>query len=243
MHQPAPQHRFKRRGFTLIELLTVIAIIAVLAGLLLPVFASVRENARQGSCMTNLKAMIQGLKMYRDDNRGVCPEALYGAASAGRPFETRLYPAFVKDEAGFVCPNSPVKLAKAGTWTPVVPTNFTTGQPSPVAVAPFSSYDFQFRTPSIMELHYNRKWTAPSQTGLTDDRRQLYYREPPDNTVVTWCLYHAEMNKTNGAVKPGKMAMVLFWDGRVQKIAAEKLDRWPGPDPQNPWPWQVSAKP
>ncbi len=242
MHQPAPQRRTRRRGFTLIELLTVIAIIAVLAGLLLPVFASVRENARQGSCMSNMKAIIQGLKMYRDDNRGVCPEALYGAASAGRPFETRLYPAYVKDEPSFVCPNSPVKLAKPGTWSAVIPTNYTppTPTPAPVAMAPFSSYDFQYRTPAIMELHYSRKWTAPAATGLSDDRRQLYYREPPDNTVVSWCLYHAEMDRSTGAVKPGKMAMVLFWDGRVQKIAADKLDRWPGPEGS---PWQVSPKP
>lgn len=37
-------------GFTLIELLVVVAIIAVLAAILFPVFARARENARRASC-------------------------------------------------------------------------------------------------------------------------------------------------------------------------------------------------
>ncbi|RYG67713.1 prepilin-type N-terminal cleavage/methylation domain-containing protein, partial [bacterium] len=37
----------KRAGFTLIELLIVIAIIAILAAILFPVFGRARENARR----------------------------------------------------------------------------------------------------------------------------------------------------------------------------------------------------
>jgi prepilin-type N-terminal cleavage/methylation domain-containing protein/prepilin-type processing-associated H-X9-DG protein len=43
------------KGFTLIELLVVIAIIAILAAILFPVFAKVREKARQATCASNLK--------------------------------------------------------------------------------------------------------------------------------------------------------------------------------------------
>jgi len=42
-------------GFTLIELLVVVAIIALLAAILFPVFAKAREKARQSVCQSNLR--------------------------------------------------------------------------------------------------------------------------------------------------------------------------------------------
>lgn len=55
------------RGFTLIELLIVIAIIAILAAILFPVFARARENARRSACQSNLKQIGLGLAQYTQD--------------------------------------------------------------------------------------------------------------------------------------------------------------------------------
>ncbi len=57
-------------GFTLIELLVVIAIIAILAGLLFPVFAQAREKGRQAMCLNNLRQLAMAISMYCQDNDG-----------------------------------------------------------------------------------------------------------------------------------------------------------------------------
>ena len=56
-----------RKGFTLIELLVVIAIIAILAAILFPVFARAKAKARQTTCLSNVKQLALGVKMYMSD--------------------------------------------------------------------------------------------------------------------------------------------------------------------------------
>src|SRR3712207_1306350 len=66
MHLLLPHPR-QGRGFTLIELLVVVAIIAILAAILFPVFAKAREKARQTSCISNLKQIGPAVLMYSQD--------------------------------------------------------------------------------------------------------------------------------------------------------------------------------
>jgi prepilin-type N-terminal cleavage/methylation domain-containing protein/prepilin-type processing-associated H-X9-DG protein len=56
-----------RRAFTLIEILIVIAIIALLAAILFPVFSRARESARRSSCASNLKQLALGMIQYAQD--------------------------------------------------------------------------------------------------------------------------------------------------------------------------------
>ena len=56
------------RGFTLVELIVVIAIIAVLMGILIPISHTAREQSRTVACGWNLKQVSLALTAYAQDN-------------------------------------------------------------------------------------------------------------------------------------------------------------------------------
>lgn len=82
-----------RRAFTLIELLVVVAIIAILAGILFPVFSHVREHARQTTCRSSMRQIGMAVQMYRDDFDELPPHL------------STLFPAYITDRRLFVCPS------------------------------------------------------------------------------------------------------------------------------------------
>lgn len=63
----------RSRAFTLMELLVVIAVIAILAALLLPVLASTRKQADEVTCSSNLRHVMMATLLAAQDNTGRFP--------------------------------------------------------------------------------------------------------------------------------------------------------------------------
>ena len=78
------KHR-SRAGFTLIELMIVIAIIAILAGIMLPNFIRGRAQSQLAGCKSHLKSIATMMEMYSADNGGRYPTS-----------ESSVVPAYVK---------------------------------------------------------------------------------------------------------------------------------------------------
>ncbi len=94
-------------GFTLVELLIVIAIIALLAAILFPVFARARENARRASCQSNMRQLALGITQYTQDYDERFPiQCVVGDITNGGPigWADAISP-YLKNRQIFYCPS------------------------------------------------------------------------------------------------------------------------------------------
>ncbi len=125
----------RAEGFTLIELLVVVAIVAILAALLYPVFAAAKEHGRQTKCLANLRQLAVGMLRYADDNGGRLPSVGWEAVpeqnwcGCGWPVRPTSTPAsdswvhpskgqiwpYVRSEGVYICPSD---VGRPGRYCP-----------------------------------------------------------------------------------------------------------------------------
>jgi prepilin-type N-terminal cleavage/methylation domain-containing protein len=104
---------FKDRAFTLIELLVAVAIIAILAGLLMPAMHKAKASVRGTVCRNNLQQIGLASMMYADDNRGNLPAFLrwlHATPTSTDPKTGKLFP-YLKTKGVYMCPGDKLELA------------------------------------------------------------------------------------------------------------------------------------
>ncbi len=92
-------------GFTLIELLVVVAIIAILAAILFPVFGRARENARRTACLSNVKQIGLGLMQYAQDYDETFPARSISVGGSAVSWRQVIQP-YLKSTQVAACPSN-----------------------------------------------------------------------------------------------------------------------------------------
>jgi prepilin-type N-terminal cleavage/methylation domain-containing protein/prepilin-type processing-associated H-X9-DG protein len=109
-------------GFTLIELLVVVAIIAILAGMLLPVLAASKEKTRRAHCISNLRQIGWGIALYAEASDLRVPHS--GSVTLSScAFSFNLLSNVVQSAKVFSCPSSQTETPAVGY--PLTSTNIS----------------------------------------------------------------------------------------------------------------------
>jgi len=204
----------KVRAFTLIELLVVIAIIAILAAILFPVFAKVREKARQASCASNLKQIGLAITQYVQDNDEIYPATrprnviVNGVRQDSSCWQVVVQP-YVKSAGVFKCPDvSSTQFVNGSNNT--IPVSYEAshggftgnqfGGPGPMGVTP-QSWSSNLDIPAALA-----QVDSPAQVILVGEHRGRQDPEFWDNSNDMTFVNHTQ--QTN----------FLFCDGHVKTL-------------------------
>jgi prepilin-type processing-associated H-X9-DG protein len=144
--------------------LVTIAIIAVLAAILFPVFARARENARRASCMSNLKQLGLGVMMYSQDYDEHIPSAFQYEVPSNTNYLNswmQLIMPYTKSAQLSVCPSYSVA------------SGYSDNGPNKDIRIPFESYTAVFNVAG--DVRYGARtlsqFTQPSETIYAVDNK------------------------------------------------------------------------
>lgn len=198
-----PAGRQRSAGFTLLELLVVITIMAILMGILMPVFAGVIEQARQTTCLSNLRQIARAQTLYTDDWDERFPHWYFPASARPEPhgnyaYWTEYFRPYLRCQA--------VLDDRGAAWIWTIPES--------EKLAEYSLVTWGRGGSGTRRVPY-WNWPGPRHT-LSGVRR-------PAETVTLSCGFTTggwtsiDLRRHNGAMN------VAFVDGHARRLSAEEF--------------------
>jgi prepilin-type N-terminal cleavage/methylation domain-containing protein len=187
----------RSQGFTLIELLVVISIIAILAGMLLPVIGVVREMARQSQCGKNQSQILGAMVAYGTNEDTAWPDprgtmgkvtTVTGPIAAGEKAAEYTAACFELLAAAQTLPNNLFKCPSSAT-----------GGPDKKLKASAKRADVTWGWTGTAKVSYGFDWASPADPGAS--------------RVIL-----ADRDLSNHKEE----VMACFGDAHVKKLKAEK---------------------
>lgn len=224
------------KGFTLIELMVVIGIFAVLTAIIVPIGQRLRESNRTSTCEAHLAHIGQALRMYFTDEGGVPPVGVEGTVVAGVPTPTgtsvdlTMWPSlhslfilgYLGDRGTLHCPRHTKTMAGANLTneSPEYYASYTLPDPdAKPAGSPLKQYKYmpyRWATATAYPNDYRRQLTTNVRQVTMAGAEYLVTSTsgamPADDTIITWCNYHARNFKLNDQGQ----YITLYWDGSVK---------------------------
>lgn len=106
--------RIAASGFTLVELMVVMAVLAIMLGLLFPQLSRVNDRAKRVQCSSNLKEMVIAFGQVAKDTEFYPDREKWLQISAGKNIQTGQLYRYLGEKKVYACP-SDTELKDAGT--------------------------------------------------------------------------------------------------------------------------------
>jgi prepilin-type N-terminal cleavage/methylation domain-containing protein len=206
--------RRRESGFTLVELLVVVALLAILAGLLFPVFSQVRRRAHQTSCLSNLRQVGMAMRLYLADWDGIYPYDQGPRYTPSRILDTqarefpsdrsnrwdaaplvRVLTPYVRNDGIWLCPQLPERVPEIGAGTNYEVNAFLAVNSIPNAGRPHGGpvHEADVRNPSRVQVFQDHLYEGgrvhfDGRNRVLCDGHAKWVRNGSREVVATWWL-------------------------------------------------------